>query len=535
MATDEALSIPQAPRSMRGVGLGARASHALQRDPFAIAAEMFENTDASIYYNDPVRFADECINWPAGQGLTSYQRRALAQLVVDKRVAIRGPHGLGKTTTNAIAVLWFALTRDALGIDWKVATTAGTWRQLEKFLWPEVRKWAMRLNWARLGRKPFNEHSELLKLSLTLRYGQAYAVASSDPAKIEGAHADSVLYIFDEAKIISADTFDAAEGAFSGAGETGLPEAFGLAQSTPGEPNGRFYEIHNRKPGLTDWAAIHVTVQEAIAEGRVSRSWVAARKLQWGELTAVYQNRVLGNFWTSDEDTVIPLTWLEQANERWRDWAAAGRPTQVGQLVVGVDVARGGADKTVLAKRRGAVVMELTSYSVADTMRVADHVQAAMGNPTDLAVVDVIGLGAGVVDQLRRRHRQVIAFNASRKTKMRDRSGMFGFLNSRSAMWWTLRQLLDPAFGATLAIPPDDQLTGDLTAPKWWVTGANVIAIEGKDDIRKRIGRSPDRGDAVGHCVMTNRTFDESSAKRPEPLHEFAEPSEDAEGAFSWS
>lgn len=528
-------------RTQRGKGLGARraalsAVEPDEMDPFVIAARQFEHTDAKIYYADPVRFSRECIRWKAGEGLTPYQEQTLADLVTDKRVAVRGPHGLGKTTTNAIAVLWFATTRDAAGVDWKCPTTAGTWRQLEQYLWPEIRKWAQRLDWVKIGRRPFNDHSEMLKLSLTLRYGQAFAVASSDPAKIEGAHADSILYIFDEGKIISSATFDAAEGAFSGAQPTGLPEAFGLAQSTPGEPNGRFFEIHNRKPGLTDWTARHVTLAEAVAAKRVSNSWAAARKTQWGEQTAVYQNRVEGNFWTSDEDAVIPLLWVEMANERHRAWVRAGRPQQLGRRVFGVDVARGGADKSIIATRTGAVVNGIAPYNVRDTQVLADHIMATASHPQDIAVIDVIGLGAGIVDYLRRRNRiSVIGFNASRKTRRRDRSGQFGFLNQRACMWWTMRQLLDPAFDPTLALPPDDELTGELTAPHWWITANSLIAVESKDDIRKRIGRSTDWADAVGHSLMFEREFDEPGVVSAPNLIPFGEIEPNTEGAFSWS
>jgi len=73
---------------------------------------------------------------------------------------------------------------------------------------------------------------------MKLTYGQAFPVASSDPGKIEGAHEDQMLYIFDEAKMISNATFDAAEGAFASG------QAYALAISTPGDASGRFFEIH---------------------------------------------------------------------------------------------------------------------------------------------------------------------------------------------------------------------------------------------------------------------------------------------------
>lgn len=454
---------------------------------------------AARFLNDPVAFAEQCINWGDGGGLTAYQREVLAAIPVKRRVAVRGPHGLGKTGLASIAVLWFALSRDAAGIDWKIPATAGAWRQLSKFLWPEIKKWAKRIRWDQLGRGPFDERLELQTLSLRLRHGEAFAIASSNAELIEGVHADSVLYLFDESKAIAADTFEAAEGAFSGSDPAGgLPEAFALAMSTPGEPNGTFYEIHARRPGLEDWWARHVTLDEAVAAGRVSRGWAQQRKLQWGAESAAYHNRVLGEFHSSDEDGVIPLAWIEAANERWRAWDDEGRPQAPGRKAVGVDVARSGSDKTVMALRDGSVVTELRHSSLENTMQTTGRVIGIVTvAPERRPVVDVIGIGAGVVDRLREQGITVEAFNASEGTDRRDHSGELGFTNTRSAAWWNLRELLDPAYGADLALPPDDRLTGDLTAPRWRVMSGGRIQVESKDEIRKRLGRSTDDGDAV--------------------------------------
>jgi len=235
------------------------------------------------FYDDPVGFADACIKWPVGQRLTAYQREILAAVPKRKRVAVRGPHGLGKSMAAAILVLWFATTREASGIDWKVASTAGAWRQLERYLWPEIIKWARRLDWAAVGCEPWNERTELLSLNIKLKHGQAFAVASDNYALIEGAHADSILYLLDESKSIIPAIFDAAEGAFAGAGAGSGLEAFAFAASTPGEPVGRFFDIHARKPGFEDWWTRHVTVDESIAAGRISQDWVDQRRKQWGK------------------------------------------------------------------------------------------------------------------------------------------------------------------------------------------------------------------------------------------------------------
>lgn len=470
-------------------------------DPLLLAAEILDPPGGGVeaYYDDPVGFVHNCIRWDKGKGPTTYQERNMRLLIENGRLAVRGPHGLGKTTTNAWTVLWFALTRDARGVDWKVLTTASAWRQLEEYLWPEIAKWAMRIRWGVVGRSPFTP-GELMRLSLRLTHGKATAVACEDPAKIEGAHADSLLYIYDEAKTIPPETFDASEGAFSGAGSDTDAEAFALASSTPGAPAGRFYDIHAHREGLEDWTAVHVTKEELIAEGRMSREWAQARARLWGTDSAVYLNRVEGNFATGESDGVIPLDWVEKAMDRWKALAEAEEMPSVKHLTcVGADIAEEGGDQTVLAPRYGDVIGELRRERRGDVMEATGHIVAVLrgaeGHPP--AIVDAIGLGAGVVPRLREQGYSAVAFKSSKKTKMKDASRELEFLNTRAAAYWRARDLLDPANGHDIALPPDDILIGDLTAPKWWIASSGKIQIENKKEIRERLGRSPDCGDAV--------------------------------------
>lgn len=447
---------------------------------------------------DPVGFFEECIDWPEGQSLADYQEEIFRAIPREKRVAVRGPHGLGKTTIGALGVIWFSVTRDVAGIDWKVATTAGAWRQLENYLWPEIHKWIRRVRWDKVGRRIPRHSAEILALNLKLGHGAAFAVASNDEQLIEGVHADHVLYLFDESKAIGAKVFDAAEGAFSAADAQSGLEAYAIALSTPGEPSGRFYEIHQRKAGFEDWWVRHVTLEEAIRANRVARSWAEQRAKQWGEGSALYANRVLGEFHVADEDGVIPLKWIEEAVARWKEWQETGGELEEELSSLGVDVARSGEDKTVMALRYGDIISELRYTHHEDTMATAGRAEGILTKAGGgVAVVDVIGIGAGVVDKLRENGLTVSAFNASEGTKRRDRTGELGFTNVRSAAWWSLREQLDPAYGATLALPDDDMLIGDLTAPHWRVLSGGKIQVESKDDIRKRLGRSTDSADAV--------------------------------------
>jgi hypothetical protein len=463
------------------------------------------------YVNDPAGWARDCIRWPPGGGLAPYQEEGLNALVEHKRVTERGPHGLGKTTDMAIAVLWFATTRDALEIDWKAITTASVWRQLSVYLWPEIHKWARRIRWDVVGREPFSERTELLDLHLKLRYGAATAVASNQPERIEGAHGDHILYVLDEAKIIDPATWDAIEGALSNAGTASGTEAYIFAMSTPGGPAGRFYDIHRRAPGYEDWHTIHVTLEQAIAAGRISAQWAAQRMIQWGEQSALYQGRVLGNFHADDEDSVIPLRWIEDANERWHEWRRSGKPDAGLPYWTGVDVGRGG-DLSVLAHRSGHVIT-LKPHQGRDTMKVAELAEAERGR----AIVDVAGVGAGVFDRMREKKLHPVAYVGAGKSPLRDRSREYGFVNVRSAAYWHLRELLDPEYAPTLALPPDDLLTSDLTTPTWSIAPGipPKIKVENKDDVITRLKRSPDRGDAVAMVMYAEAVRSPVTVSQP--------------------
>ena len=423
-----------------------------------------------------------------------YQTLIMRKLAELRKVSVIGPHGIGKTALDSNLLFWFALTREQRGIDWKVVTTAGAWRQLQRYLWPEIHKWARRL------KNPLWRNA-LLTTELKLGYGQAFAVASDDPANIEGAHADEILYIIDEAKNVPPDTWDAIEGAMSAG------NAYCLANSTPGKAEGRLFEIHSKRKGYEDWYTIHVTLADAISAGRVNEGWAEARARQWGKTSPIYLNRVLGEFSTTDSDGVIPLEWLERAQERWADLDEADRLEREPLTAIAADVAtEEGIDKTILAHLHGNILSRVISYPNVDTMATTGAVKSAIDakGPSNrskrqkpIAVIDAIGVGTGVVDRLREQGITVDAFMGSGKPKYKDKTGEITFLNRRAEAWWGLRDLLNPAFGFEIAIPDLPSLTGDLVAPRWDQTSSGFIKIEDKDDVRKRLGRSPDEGDAA--------------------------------------
>lgn len=487
------------------------------------------------YRNDPVAFIRDCIDW-TGEGPAPYQEEILAEIPIKRRVSVRGPHGLGKTALAAWAILWFALTNDT-DCDWKIPVTASAWRQLSKFLFPELTKWIRKLRWNKISREPFSEGTEKLFLSLKLMTGEAFAVASNNSDLIEGAHASKLLYVFDEAKAIADAIWDATEGAFAGAGEDTIQEAFALAISTPGEPIGRFYEIQTKAYGAGEWWVRHVTLEEGIAAGRISREWAENRKRDWGENDPRYQNRVLGEFASSMEDGIIPLAFIERANERWLERMERG---EIGvPITVGVDVGAGG-DQSVIAPWDGQNIITLIKSGKANTMETTGRVIAQMRPHgfEPVPIVDGIGIGAGVVGRLRELEHwnreistweglPVIPFIAGAKTGLLDATGEFGFADWRSAAWWTLREMLDPDSGDDIGLPPDDELEGELMAPRWREMSNGRLKVESKGrtksegaGVTARLGRSTNCADAVVMAVAgkrLQREKEEREMKNPPP------------------
>lgn len=275
-----------------------------------------------------------------------------------------------------------------------------------------------------------------------------------------------------------------------------------LAISTPGEQSGRFYDIHSHKAGYEDWNTLFVTLAMAIKAKRINPDWAEQRRKQWGESSAVYKNRVLGEFAASRSDSVISLSDIERSNIRWLERQDAGQFKEL--TGIGADIGRG-ADKSVIAREYDDnAIYELERLETTNSMELVGRIVGIMLKwVLSRAVID-LGYDPGVYDAVRENERcadRAIPFVSNSKTDFVDETGEFHFTNLRSAAYWNLREMLK---NDEYDLPPDDTLTGDLTAPTWKVMSGGKIAIEGKDEtkefgrgIRAKLGRSTDDGDAV--------------------------------------
>ncbi len=444
--------------------------------------------------NKPVWWAENILS----AALWEKQQEIIDSVRDNPRTAVRSCHGIGKSFTAGQVILWF-LYNFPRSI---VLSTAPTWRQVEKLVWKEVRAGYKK------SKVPLGGHILPKSPEIQIIQDEWYAMglSTNDPDRFQGYHEKYILVVVDEAAGVPEDIFEAVEGVLTS------EHARLLLLGNPTSLSGTFYSAF-RGPG---WNTIAISAfdtpnftefgitEEDITNGTweakitsplpnsklITPAWVADKYLRWGPESPAYHARVKGQFPTEADDTLIPLSWIEAAMERWED-TPAGEPVEIGN-----DVARFGSDKTVIATRRGIKVLPLKVYAKKDTMETAGLViiEYIQQGATKIKVDD-IGVGGGVTDRLKEQNYPVVPVNVGEAAINKE-----DFANLRSELWWNLRERLDPNPKINpnpIALPKDDELLGDLCGVKYKIDSARRIKVEGKEDMKKRIGRSPDRADAV--------------------------------------
>lgn len=194
---------------------------------------------------------------------------------------------------------------------------------------------------------------------------------------------------------------------------------------------------------------------------------------------------------------LIPTEWVKAAQARWKERDAKGPMT-----AIGFDPSRGGQDKSSAARRHGQWFDKIVTAPGAVTKDgpAAAGFIAPLIRDGAVVCIDSIGIGSSALDFIKGLGLHVHPVVGSEGSTLMDKSGQMKFRNKRAEMYWLLREALDPTNPDPIALPPDQELLGDLTAPRYQVMtmgkGA-AIQIISKDDIRKLLGRSPDKGDSV--------------------------------------
>lgn len=207
-----------------------------------------------------------------------------------------------------------------------------------------------------------------------------------------------------------------------------------------------------------------------------------------------------GDFSAGEEDDAwqtIPTHWVREAQHRWTPTPPRGVP----MCAIGVDVAQGGADNTVLARRYDGWYPQLITIPGRDTPDGKSVAGKVIQYRMDNAIV-IIDLGGGwggdAYGHLKENNVDSVGYMGVKTTQRRTVDKQVKFYNTRAEAYWRFREALDPSQdqGSPIMLPDDPELVADLCAPTYEI-GPQGIKIESKEALVKRLGRSPDKGDAV--------------------------------------
>lgn len=422
----------------------------------------------------PAKFAEEAL----GVEPDEWQWEASRLLVERRKLSVRSGHGVGKSTFMAWCILWFCICY----FPCKVPATAPTGHQLDDVLWAELAKWHRVLS-ERLpalgGEFEWSSGSFKLKSNPSESFAVARTSRPEKPEALQGFHSENILFLIDEASGVADNVFEVAEGALSTDG------AYVVMAANPTRQSGYFFDSHHKM--RADWATLHVNGENC---SRVSKAYVASMAKKYGTQSSIYKVRVKGDF-AAAADGVIALELCEAA--KIREVALKDKAP----IIWGVDVARFGDDSTALAKRQGNWQLEKArEWYGKDTMQTAGLIKAEWDatapdqRPVSINI-DVIGVGAGVVDRLAELGLPVYGVNVAEAAA--TNAGETQYSRLRDELWFKGREWL-AALDCKLL--DDDDLIGELTTPKYSILSNGDIKVESKQEMKARGVKSPNLADA---------------------------------------
>lgn len=492
----------------------------------------------SEWRKDWVRFAQEAL----GVTLDREQQEILRSVQFNRRTSVASGTARGKDFVAACAAMCFlyltprwrrnASGKIELAENTKVALTAPTDRQVLNIMMPEISRLFNRAKKRGIeltGRlNAYNIRTDNDEWFLT-----GFKADEHNHEAWSGFHAVHTMFVITEATGIGDDTFAAIEGNLQGDSRI-------LLVFNPNTPVG--YAARSQKGDrwatfqLNSLTAPNVIEKRTVIPGQVDYEWVRDKIDNWctpirpddrqAELDDflfegvwyrpedLFRKKVLGKFPKVADDVLIPQQWLELAHERWRQANGKEPYSETSSSeprMLGVDVAGMGRDSSVYCERKGAWVAPFLCHNSggqADHMKVAGHiVQSRKFHPKMYVSIDTIGEGAGVYSRCLEldEEQYIISCKYSEAAKgandrdLTDITGQYRFQNMRAYLHWCVRDWLNPKNETGAMLPPDPVLDEEATEIKWSFRSDGRILIEPKDDIKKRIGRSPDRFDSLAN------------------------------------
>ena len=457
------------------------------------------------YQQDPVAFAREIL----GVEPWEKQREILEAVRSHPRVAVKSGHKVSKSHSAAIVALWYYCSFP----DARVVMTSTTARQVDQILWRELR-----MIRARGGRctdckredpdghritRPCphsalieGEQGELARTGLkSPDFREVVGFTAREAEAVAGISGKHLLYILDEASGIDEAIFEAIEGNRAGGARL-------VMFSNPTRTTGEFYEAFHAKERFYHCISVSSADTPNVREGRLvipglaTREWVQEKAEEWGENSPMFRVRVLGEFATHEDGKIFSIHAIEQAEQRWHDTPEAGR------LFLGIDPAgpSGSGDETVFCARRGLKVIELRAHRGLNDEAHLVHLLALLSKlrvprETPVVVLDREGsVGASLFGMLTNHAESTHAFElvgvrasdkAVRQPQVYDR--LRDELCANLEAW----------FRDGGAIIEDSKLEAELHSLEWKQQANGRLKVTPKDLLRKTLGRSPDRYDAL--------------------------------------
>jgi hypothetical protein len=430
----------------------------------------------------PGRFVRECL----GATPDAWQDEVLDALVSHDRLALKASKGPGKSTLLAWCAWWFLATHAHP----KVVATSITGDNLSDNLWAEMAKWQAKSPFLRgaftwtATRIAANDHPETWWMSA--RTWPKSGSSSQQADTLAGIHADHVLFILDEAGGIPDAVAAAAEGGLANASKEHGRTAKLLIAGNPTHLEGPLYRACTSERALWWVKEISGDPDDPLRAPRVSVEWARAQIAKYGRDNPFVLVNVFGKFPPSSSNALFGPDEVAAAQKRVIARVEYSHEVKI----LGVDVARFGDDRTVIALRQGNVVFTPRVLRHQDTMQVAGQVSlVADKHKPDAIFIDQATFGAGVLDRLVQLGYPCIGVDFGGKPVTDAK-----FANRRAEMWFRMSEWVRR--GGVL--PDMPELVSELTTPTYKFDQNNRLLLEKKAEIKSRTGVSPDLADAIG-------------------------------------
>jgi hypothetical protein len=316
---------------------------------------------------------------------------------------------------------------------------------------------------------------------------QAVARTARSVEAMQGEHRDHMLLVVDEASGVEDRILEALLGGLT------EPHNVALLISNPTTPYGIFYDSHTKDSEL--WERQHYNSRDSPL---VAGAHVLRMERKYGGKSPIIQVRVDGEFPSQTDNSLIQLRWLEEARTR------GVFPGENGDIQVGVDVARYGADSSAVCVRQGRNILHLETWHGSDLVETSGRVIDICKQWENVVAlhVDSIGVGAGVVDNLSQQqlHGALVGVtvNAVNVGEASSDTSLHPLL--RDELWFNFGKALEDgqiAFSPNLDEDLLDMVISEVSPVEFLFKPNGSRAIESKDSMRKKTGKSPDLADAI--------------------------------------